>query len=124
MTAARPICFPKYTGKATPGGVGAFGTKGQVMGYFDGNTVTALWNYAQHFAMSDNAYTDTYGPSTPGALEVVAGQTNGMQIVATTQEAVHPRRRVLLHRRRPGRLHDDQRRRSRLRRLLRSRKTR
>ena len=22
-----------------------------VMGYFDGNTVTALWNYAQHFAL-------------------------------------------------------------------------
>ena len=39
------------------------------MGYFDGNTVTALWHYAQHFAMSDNAWTDTYGPSTPGALE-------------------------------------------------------
>ncbi|MDE1907180.1 MAG: phospholipase, partial [Rhodospirillales bacterium] len=38
--------FPKYTGKATPGGAGAFGTKGQVMGYYDGNTVTALWNYA------------------------------------------------------------------------------
>jgi phospholipase C len=32
--------FPKYTGKGTPGGVGAFATKGQVMGYFDGNTVT------------------------------------------------------------------------------------
>ena len=44
--------FPKYTGKATPGGAGAFGTKGQVMGYYDGNTVTALWNYAQHYAMS------------------------------------------------------------------------
>ena len=56
------------------------------MGYFDGNTVTALWRYAQHFAMSDNAYTDTYGPSTPGALEVVAGQTNGMKIVATTKK--------------------------------------
>ena len=56
------------------------------MGYYDGNTVTALWNYAQHFAMSDNAYTDTYGPSTPGALEVVSGQTNGMQIVATTKK--------------------------------------
>ncbi|MGC2669666.1 MAG: alkaline phosphatase family protein, partial [Candidatus Nitrosopolaris sp.] len=28
----------------------------QVMGYFDGNTVTALWNYAQHFAISDNFY--------------------------------------------------------------------
>ena len=78
--------FPKYTGKGTPGTAGAFSTKGQVMGYFDGNTVTALWHYAQRFAMSDNAYTDTYGPSTPGALEVVAGQTNGMQIVATTKK--------------------------------------
>jgi phospholipase C len=73
--------FPLYTGRGTRGGIGAFGTKGQVMGYFDGNTVTALWNYAQHFAMSDNAYTDTYGPSTPGALEVVSGQTNGVQVV-------------------------------------------
>ena len=61
--------FPKYTGSGTSGGAGAFGTTGQVMGYFDGNTVTGLWNYAQHFAMSDNAYTDTYGPSTPGALK-------------------------------------------------------
>ena len=78
--------FPKYTGKGTSGGVGAFGTKGQVMGYFDGNTVTGLWNYAQHFAMSDNAYTDTYGPSTPGALEVVSGQTNGMKIAATSKQ--------------------------------------
>ena len=25
-------------------------TTGLVMGYYDGNTVTALWNYAQHFA--------------------------------------------------------------------------
>jgi phospholipase C len=78
--------FPKYTGKGTPGGVGAFATKGQVMGYFDGNTVTATWQYAQHFAMSDNAFTDTYGPSTPGMLELISGQTNGMQIVATTKK--------------------------------------
>ncbi len=78
--------FPKYTGKGSAGGPGAFGTKGQVMGYFDGNTVTALWNYAQHFAMSDNAWTDTYGPSTPGALEVVSGQTGGMQVVHTTKK--------------------------------------
>ena len=28
--------------------------------------------------MSDNAWTDTYGPSTPGAINVVSGQTNGM----------------------------------------------
>jgi len=78
--------FPKYTGKGTPGGVGAFGTRGQVMGYFDGNTAGAMWQYAQHFAMNDNAYTDTYGPSTPGALELIAGQTNGVQIVATTKK--------------------------------------
>ncbi len=78
--------FPKYTGKGTAGGAGAFGSKGQVMGYFDGNTVAAMWHYAQQFAMSDNAYTDSYGPSTPGMLEVVAGQTNGMRIVATSKQ--------------------------------------
>ena len=48
-----------------------------VMDYYDGNTVTALWNYAQHFAMSDNSFSDTFGPSTPGALNLVAGQTHG-----------------------------------------------
>src|SRR6201996_256171 len=78
--------FPLYTGKGTPGGAGAFGTTGQVMGYYDGNTVTAMWSYAQHFAMNDNAWSDTYGPSTPGMLEVVAGQTNGMKIVATSKK--------------------------------------
>jgi phospholipase C len=49
----------------------------QVMGYFDGNTVTAMWNYAQHFAMSDNSYGTTFGPSTPGALNLISGQTHG-----------------------------------------------
>lgn len=78
--------FPKYTGNATSGGAGAFGTTGQVMGYFDGNTVTALWHYAQNFSMNDNAYTTDYGPSTPGALDVVSGQTNGFQIVKTTKQ--------------------------------------
>ena len=48
-----------------------------VMGYFDGNTVTAMWNWAQRFAMSDNSWGTTYGPSTPGALNLVAGQTAG-----------------------------------------------
>ena len=78
--------FPKYTGDGSPGAAGTFGTTGQVMGYYDGNTVTALWNYAQHFAINDNAYTSTYGPSTPGALEVVSGQTNGMKPVLTTSQ--------------------------------------
>jgi phospholipase C len=49
--------------------------KNSTMGYFDGNTVTALWNYAQHFAMSDNSFGTTFGPSTPGLLNLVAGNT-------------------------------------------------
>jgi phospholipase C len=49
-----------------------------VMGYFDGNTVTAEWNYAQNFAMSDNSYGTTFGPSTPGLMNLVSGQTNGV----------------------------------------------
>ena len=48
------------------------------MGYFDGNTVTAMWNYAQFYAMSDNSYGTTFGPSTPGLLNLVSGQTNGV----------------------------------------------
>jgi len=83
--AGKADLFPKYTGKGITGGAGAFGTRGEVMGYFDGNTVTALWRYAQHFAMSDNAYTDTYGPSTQGALELVSGQTDGMLAIKSAK---------------------------------------
>ena len=35
------------------------------MDYYDGNTVTGLWNYAQNYAMSDNNWDTTFGPSTP-----------------------------------------------------------
>jgi len=54
-----------------------FSAPGLVMDYYDGNTVTALWNYAQHFAMSDNMFDTEFGPSTPGALNLVSGQTGG-----------------------------------------------
>jgi phospholipase C len=53
-----------------------------VMGYYDGNTVTGLWNYAQNFAMSDNSYGTTFGPSTPGVVNLIAGQTNGIAAIA------------------------------------------
>jgi len=66
--------FVEYT-SAYPGEKGC--GPNDVMGYFDGNTVTALWTYAQHFAMSDNSYGTTFGPSTPGVLNLVAGQTHG-----------------------------------------------
>jgi len=52
-------------------------TASTVMDYYDGNTVSALWNYAQHFAMSDSSFGTTYGPSSPGAINLVSGDTNG-----------------------------------------------
>ncbi|HXQ53290.1 MAG TPA: alkaline phosphatase family protein [Stellaceae bacterium] len=53
---------------ACPAGIG--------MGYYDGNTVTALWNYAQHFAMSDNFFDTEFGTTVMGHLNLVSGQTH------------------------------------------------
>ena len=55
--------FPQFTGQISntdPPCDFGLGTN-VVMGYYDGNTVTALWNYAQHFAMSDNFFGTTFG---------------------------------------------------------------
>ncbi|MEW2504119.1 MULTISPECIES: alkaline phosphatase family protein [unclassified Amycolatopsis] len=60
-----------------------FGEPGLVMDYYDGNTVTGLWNYAQNYAMSDNSYNTNFGPSTPGALNLVSGQTGGAQALTS-----------------------------------------
>jgi phospholipase C len=72
--------FPLYTGAPgpPPSGTGVTQTNGLVMGYFDGNTVTAMWNYAQNFALNDNSYGTTFGPSSVGVMNLVAGQTNGV----------------------------------------------
>jgi phospholipase C len=86
--------FPKFTGSGSSGGAGAFGTKGQVMGYYDGNTVTALWNYAQYFALNDNAFSNTYGPSTPGALEAVAGNTDGLELIKSSKSSYYVTNKV------------------------------
>ncbi|MBV8694719.1 MAG: alkaline phosphatase family protein, partial [Ktedonobacteraceae bacterium] len=51
--------------------------KSIVMDYYDGNTVTALWNYAQHFALNDNSFGTEFGPSSVGALNLISGQTHG-----------------------------------------------
>jgi phospholipase C len=73
--------FPEFTGAGGPppgSPPSTVDTTGLVMSYFDGNTVTALWNYAQNFAMSDNHYGTNFGPSTVGALNLISGQTNGI----------------------------------------------
>jgi phospholipase C len=62
--------------------------KGLVMGYFDGNTVTAMWNYAQNFAMNDNSYGTTFGPSTAGLLNLVAGNTYPATPTASSPKVV------------------------------------
>jgi len=67
--------FPTFT--AAAGGEGCLTDGSTVMAYFDGNTVTELWNYAQHFAMSDNSFGSTFGPSSTGVINLVSGQTLG-----------------------------------------------
>ncbi|HET9051914.1 MAG TPA: alkaline phosphatase family protein, partial [Candidatus Dormibacteraeota bacterium] len=54
-----------------------------VMDYYDGNTVPAMWNYAQQFAMSDNSYGTTFGPSSPGGLNVTSGNSGGVDMTHT-----------------------------------------
>jgi phospholipase C len=66
---------------------GLYGAPGLTMDYYDGNTVTGLWNYAQNYAMSDNSFGTTFGPSTPGALNLVSGQTHGAHAVDPTTGA-------------------------------------
>jgi phospholipase C len=65
-------------------GTNEFFKPGLVMDYFDGNTVTGLWNYAQNYAMSDNNYDTVFGPSTPGALNLVSGNSGGSYAVSPT----------------------------------------
>src|SRR4051812_35708411 len=65
-----------------------YGPQGIVMGYYDGNTVTAWWNLAQHFTMSDNYFTTTFGQSTIGAINLVGANTYGVQLHGGTSSNV------------------------------------
>jgi phospholipase C len=78
--------FVQNTESATPaaGCAPAYCPPGIVMDYYDGNTVTALWNYAQNYSMSDNNWDTTFGPSTPGALNVISGNTGNASALTPT----------------------------------------
>jgi len=59
------------------------------MGYYDGNTVTALWYYAQHFAMSDNFFASTFGTTVMGHMNLVSGQTHGATPASVSGKVVN-----------------------------------
>ena len=81
--------FVQNTESATPaaGCAPEYCPPGIVMDYYDGNTATALWNYAQNYSMSDNNWDTTFGPSTPGALNVASGDTQGASALTPTWAA-------------------------------------
>ncbi|WP_328828944.1 alkaline phosphatase family protein [Streptomyces sp. NBC_00252] len=70
---------------------GLFGEPGLVMDYYDGNTVTGLWNYAQQYSLNDKSFSSVYGPSTPGALNLVSGQTHGVISVDPASGTENPK---------------------------------
>jgi phospholipase C len=72
--------FVQDTGTAGTSCLDVTSGPGIVMGYYDGNTTTAMWNWAQHYAMSDNFYGTMFGPSTVGVLNLVAGTTSNVTI--------------------------------------------
>lgn len=80
--------FPRFTASACSGlvfpGLASYGTR-IVMGYYDGNTLTALWNYAQRFAMSDAFHGTNFGPSTLGAINLISGMTGNVDRAHTVQ---------------------------------------
>jgi phospholipase C len=84
--------FVQYTESASTcaAGTDEYFQPGLVMDYYDGNTVTGLWNYAQNYAMSDNNYDTDFGPSTPGALNLISGNDGDGYAVSPSTGAVEP----------------------------------
>jgi len=83
--------FPQFTGVGSTASspcVDAGMGPGVVMGYYDGNTATAMWNYAQNFAMSDNSFGTTFGPSAPGVVNLISGQTHGATVTSGNPSGV------------------------------------
>ncbi|MBW4024740.1 MAG: phosphoesterase [Proteobacteria bacterium] len=57
------------------------------MAYEDCDTLPFLWNYADRFALFDNIFQTTIGPSTPNAIAMISGQTGETQWVKHPEEA-------------------------------------
>ena len=80
--------FVQYTSADTcTGEPTLYGAPGLAMDYYDGNTVTGLWNYAQNYALNENSFDSQFGPSSPGALNLISGDTSGAYAVNSTSGA-------------------------------------
>jgi phospholipase C len=55
-----------------------------MVAHLDCDTIPFLWQYADRFTLLDNMHQTTFGPSTPNAIAMIAGQTG------ETQWALHP----------------------------------
>jgi phospholipase C len=84
--------FVQDTESATPaaGCAPEYCPPGIVMDYYDGNTTTAMWNYAQYYSMSDNDYDTVFGPSSPGAINVTSGTTAGAKALNPSWDPTDP----------------------------------
>ena len=81
--------FPESVGVGTGSGCSFPGfTNSLTMGYYDGNTITAIWNYAQNYAMSDNFFGTTFGPSAPGVINLISGNTGGATVTSGSPSGI------------------------------------
>lgn len=60
------------------------------MAYEDCHTIPFLWLYAHRFALYDHIFDGMYGPSTPGNIDLIAGQTGQTQWAQHPNEAAKP----------------------------------
>ena len=59
------------------------------MAHEDCHTIPFLWLYAHRFALYDHIFQGMYGPSTPGNIDLIAGQTGQTQMARHPNEAFH-----------------------------------
>jgi len=57
------------------------------MAHEDCSTIPFLWMYAHHFTIYDHIFQAMYGPSTPGNIELIAGQAGQTQLARHPDEA-------------------------------------
>ncbi|MBV9055261.1 MAG: phosphoesterase [Candidatus Eremiobacteraeota bacterium] len=57
------------------------------MAHYDCDTIPFLWKYARRFALFDRMFSVMSGPSTPGALSLIAGQAGQTQWARDPQSA-------------------------------------